>query len=181
MMAHKYRIVTVLIALALLTTTKPACSEDDGPHQTPDCVYVPTPYDIVEKMLEMAQVKKGDIVYDLGCGDGRIVVQAAKIRGCRGVGFEIAPELAQLARHNAAKNGVAKLVTIKEDDLFKADISEATVVPVYLLPDMLERLRPKFETLAPGTRIVSHDYHIAASRKTRRSSSSPRRLMKRAS
>ena len=82
-------------------------------------MYVPTPHDIVEKMLEMAKVQKDDVIYDLGCGDGRIVVQAAKKRGCRGVGFEIVPELAQKARDNAKENGVSRLVTIKEEDLFR--------------------------------------------------------------
>lgn len=132
--------------------------KDDKP--SPDCVYVPTPHDIVEKMLEMVKIKKEDVVYDLGCGDGRIVVQAAKKRGCRGVGYEIVPELAQQARDNAKQNGVEKLVTIKEEDLFEADLSEATVLPMYLLPSMLAKLKPKLAKLKDGTRIISHDYQI---------------------
>jgi SAM-dependent methyltransferase len=126
----------------------------------PDCVFVPTPHDIVEKMLEMANVQKDDVIYDLGCGDGRIVVQAARKRGCRGVGFEIVPELAQKARDSAKENDVARLVTIKEEDLFQADMREATVLPMYLLPKMLLELKPKLAKLKPGTRIVSHDYRI---------------------
>ncbi len=139
-----------------------AAAEDDGKStkKGPDCVYVPTPHDIVEQMLEMAHVQKDDVIYDLGCGDGRIVVQAAKKRGCRGVGFEIVPELAQQARENAKQNGVEKLVTIKEEDLFQADMKEATVLPMYLLPQMLADLKPKLAKLKPGTRIISHDYRF---------------------
>ena len=138
--------------------------DDKQTKTTPDCVFVPTPHDIVEEMLEMAHVEKDDVVYDLGCGDGRIVVQAAKKRGCKGVGFEIVSELAQRARDNARQNGVSDLVTIKEEDLFEADLSEATVLPIYLLPKMLKQLKPKLEKLKPGTRIISHDYRIAGVR-----------------
>jgi precorrin-6B methylase 2 len=148
------------LALIFLFSFAPTLNAASWPEQTPDCVYVPTPHDIVEEMLDMAKVTKDDVVYDLGCGDGRIVVQAAKKRGCRGVGFEIVSKLAQQARDNARENNVAHLVTIKQEDLFEADISEATVVPIYLLPKMLERLRPKLAKLKPGTRIVSHDYRI---------------------
>lgn len=152
----------VACCLAAATARSSAAADDkkkdDKP--SPDCVYVPTPHDIVEKMLEMVKVKKEDVVYDLGCGDGRIVVQAAKKRGCRGVGFEIVPELAKQARDNAKQNGVEKLVTIKEEDLFEADLSEATVLPMYLLPSMLAKLKPKLAKLKDGTRIISHDYQI---------------------
>lgn len=147
-------------AIATTVSTSGATADDTKPDKGPDCVYVPTPHDVVEKMLELAKVKKADVIYDLGCGDGRIVVQAAKKRGCRGVGFEIVPELAKQARDNARENGVEKLVTIKEEDLFEADISEATVLPIYLLPTMLARLKPKLAKLKPGTRIISHDYRI---------------------
>ncbi len=134
--------------------------ETSKPRAEPDCVFVPTPHDIVERMLEMASVQKDDVIYDLGCGDGRIVIQAAKKRGCRGVGFEIVPELAQQARDGAKRNGVANLVEIREEDLFQADMSEATVLPMYLLPKMLKELKPKLAGLKAGTRIVSHDYRI---------------------
>jgi precorrin-6B methylase 2 len=160
MIEMKHRPLLALLVLLVLLSPGQVLGAGSLPDKTPDCVYVPTPHDIVEEMLDMAQVTKDDVVYDLGCGDGRIVVQAAKKRGCRGVGFEIVPELAQQARDNARKNNVSHLVTIKEEDLFKADISEATVVPMYLLPKMLEQLRPKLAKLKPGTRIVSHDYRI---------------------
>jgi protein-L-isoaspartate O-methyltransferase len=147
-------------ALAIAFPGSQVTADDTKPEKGPDCVYVPTPHDVVEKMLELAKVKKEDVIYDLGCGDGRIVVQAAKKRGCRGVGYEIVAELAKQARDNARENGVEKLVTIKEEDLFEADISEATVLPVYLLPAMLAKLKPKLAKLKPGTRIISHDYRI---------------------
>ncbi len=149
-----------LWCLSLVLCGATGVSADEQKAKGPDCVFVPTPHDIVEKMLEMAQVQKDDVIYDLGCGDGRIVVQAAKKRGCRGVGFEIVPELAQKGRDSAKENGVSHLVTIKEEDLFEADMREATVLPMYLLPTMLERLKPKLAKLKPGTRIVSHDYLI---------------------
>jgi predicted RNA methylase len=106
----------------------------------------------------MARLQKTDVVYDLGCGDGRIVVQAAKKRGARGVGFEIVPALVKEAQANAKKNKVDHLVEIRREDLFHVDFSEATVVPMYLLPGMIEKLLPKLETLRAGTRIVAHDY-----------------------
>jgi SAM-dependent methyltransferase len=142
--------------------TPGVCAEpgEDQEPRTPDCVYVPTPHDVVEKMLELADVKKTDVVYDLGCGDGRIVVQAAKKRGCKGVGFEISPPRLKEARENVKSNNVGHLVEIKNEDLFQVDFSEATVLPMYLLPKMLAELRPKFEKLKPGTRIISHDYTI---------------------
>ena len=150
----------VLCSGLVLLRAHGAQADDQKPKKGPDCVYVPTPHDIVEKMLEMAKVQKDDVIYDLGCGDGRIVVQAAKKRGCRGVGFEIVPELAQKGRDSAKENGVSHLVTIKEEDLFQADMSEATVLPMYLLPKMLKELKPKLEKLKPGTRIISHDYRF---------------------
>lgn len=134
--------------------------DGESPHKEPDCVFVPTPHDIVERMLEMADVHKEDVIYDLGCGDGRIVIQAARKRGCRGVGFEVVPDLIRRAREEAKRNGVDHLVEIRDADLFQADLSEATVLPMYLLPRMLQELKPKLAALKAGTRIVSHDYRI---------------------
>ncbi len=156
----RYRALQLLLLLSICASPRFAFGLINTPQKTPDCVFVPTPHDIVEKMLRMANVTKDDVVYDLGCGDGRIVVQAAKKRGCKGIGFEIVPKLAQQARDNASQNGVSHLVQIKEEDLFKADFSEATVLPIYLLPKMLKKLKPKLAKLKPGTRIVSHDYRI---------------------
>jgi uncharacterized protein (TIGR03000 family) len=125
---------------------------------TPDVIYVPTPQDVVDKMLKMAGVKKDDLVYDLGCGDGRIVVTAAKKYGCKAVGFDIDPDRVKEARENVRKNGVGDLVTIKQEDIFKQDLSKANVVTLYLLPELNVRLIPQLEKLKAGSRIVSHDF-----------------------
>jgi uncharacterized protein (TIGR03000 family) len=125
-----------------------------------DVVYWPTPQNVVDKMLEMAEVKKSDLVYDLGCGDGRIVVTAAKKYGAKGVGVDINPKRIKESLANVKKNDVENLVTIKKADIFKDKIglSDATVVTLYLLPDLNVRLMPQLEKLKPGTRIVSHDF-----------------------
>ncbi|MFO7904813.1 MAG: SAM-dependent methyltransferase [Planctomycetota bacterium] len=156
----QHRILLVLLSFAFCVSPSLAAANTTTSDKTPDCVYVPTPHDVVEKMLEMADIQKDDVVYDLGCGDGRIVVQAAKKRGCKGVGFEIVPELVEKARENIRKNDVEHLVEIKTKDLYKTDISKATVLPIYLLPKMLKKLKPKLAKLKRGTRIVSHDYRI---------------------
>jgi precorrin-6B methylase 2 len=128
--------------------------------RTPDVIYVPTPQPVVEKMLELARVTKDDIVYDLGCGDGRIVVTAAKKYGCRAWGFDIDPERIQEAKENVEKNGVGHLVTIQQKDIFTLDLSPASVVTLYLLPSLNVKLIPQLEKLKPGSRIVSHDFDM---------------------
>jgi trans-aconitate methyltransferase len=126
-----------------------------------DVPYVPTKEPIVDRMLQMANVKPGDVLYDLGCGDGRIVIAAAKRFGIRGVGIDIDPQRIAEAQENARKAGVADRVKFIEGDLFDADIKEATVMTLYLLPDVNLRLRPKLlSDLRPGTRIVSHNYDM---------------------
>jgi SAM-dependent methyltransferase len=130
------------------------------PKKKPDVIYVPTPQPIVNKMLELAKVTKNDLVYDLGCGDGRIVVTAAKRYGARAVGFEIDPKLVAEARQNVKKNRVEHLVTIEEKDIFKLDLTPATVITLYLLPELNDRLVPQLERLAAGSRVVSHNYGI---------------------
>ena len=126
-----------------------------------DVPYVPTPKRVVNRMLEMAEVDSSDLVYDLGSGDGRIVIQAAKRYGARGVGIEIDPDLVQKARQNATEAGVSDLVEFRQADLFKTDFSEATVVTMYLLPSVNKKLRPElFKQLKPGTPIVSHDFDM---------------------
>ena len=124
-------------------------------------VYVPTPHDIVAKMLSLAAVKKSDVVYDLGCGDGRIVVTAAKKFGCRAAGFDIDPERIKEARANVKKNNVGDLVKIQQEDVFKLDLAPASVITLYLLPSLNVKLIPQLEKLAPGARIVSHDFDMA--------------------
>ena len=123
--------------------------------------YVRTPDKVVNAMLKLAGVKTTDIVYDLGCGDGRIVIAAAQQYGAHGVGIDIDPERVQEAREYSRKAGVEALVKFEVNDLFAADIHNATVVALYLLPDVNLRLRPKLlKELKPGTRIVSHDFDM---------------------
>ena len=126
----------------------------------PRSVFVPTPHDVVEKMLGLADVEKKSLVYDLGSGDGRIVIAAAKNHGCRAVGYEIDKELVTLSREQVAKAGVAELVAIERGDIFDVDLKQADVVAVYLLPKQLELLIPQFQKLKPGARIVSHQFEI---------------------
>jgi SAM-dependent methyltransferase len=127
----------------------------------PDVVYVPTPPEVVDAMLKVASVKPGDVVYDLGSGDGRIVIAAAQRYGVRGVGIDIDPQRIAEARENAEQVSVTHLVTFREEDLFKADFSEATVVTLYLLPSLNLKLRPRlWKELKPGTRVVSHAFDM---------------------
>ncbi len=123
--------------------------------------YVPTPAPVVEKMLALAGVAAGDVVYDIGCGDGRMIIAAAKTYRARGVGIDIDPARIEESRANAKREGVEGLTRFLCMDATKADISEATVLALYLLPESLESLKPLFERdLRPGTRIVSHNYRI---------------------
>jgi predicted RNA methylase len=129
--------------------------------QQPDVIYVPTPQDVVDEMLRLAKVGKGDVLYDLGSGDGRIAVTAAKRYGIRATGIDIDPQRIQEANENARRNGVTQLVQFRLEDLFKANFSEATVVTLYLLPDLNVKLRPRLlAELKPGTRIVSHQFDM---------------------
>jgi ubiquinone/menaquinone biosynthesis C-methylase UbiE len=129
--------------------------------RTPDVVFVPTPNEVVNKMLEMAQVTSKDIVYDLGSGDGRIPITAAQKYGARGVGIDINPERIREANENLKKSGVADKVKFVEGDLFETNISEATVVTLYLLNSLNAKLRPKLmKELKPGTRVVSHAFNM---------------------
>jgi SAM-dependent methyltransferase len=142
------------------TPSSPSTSSQSPPKPL-DVPYVPTDEKIVAQMLKMAKVKKGDVLYDLGCGDGRIVITAAKKFGVRGVGVDIDPERIREANENARRAGVTDRVKFLEQDLFETDIREATVVTLYLLPDVNMRLRPKLlSDLKPGTRIVSHNYDM---------------------
>lgn len=132
-----------------------------APTREPDVVYVPTPPAVVNEMLRLADVKANDVVYDLGSGDGRIVITAAQERGARGVGIDINPQRIQEANANAQKAGVSDRVEFRQADLFQTDFSEATVVTLYLLPELNLKLRPKLlSELKPGTRIVSHAFDM---------------------
>jgi tRNA G37 N-methylase Trm5 len=148
---------TLLAVVAALVLAAPAAARA----QQPDVIYVPTPYEVVDEMLRLANVKKGDVLYDLGSGDGRIPVTAARKFGVRAVGIDIDPQRIKEANENAKKHGVTKLVTFKQEDLFKTDFKDATVVTLYLLPDLNVKLRPRLlSELKPGTRIVSHQFDM---------------------
>jgi SAM-dependent methyltransferase len=126
-----------------------------------DVPYVPTPGPVVDAMLKLAKVKRGDVLYDLGSGDGRIVIAAARRYGVRGVGIDIDPRRISEANENARRAGVARQVRFLNQDLFESDFREATVVTLYLLPRLNVKLRPKLlAELRPGTRIVSHGFDM---------------------
>jgi SAM-dependent methyltransferase len=147
------------IAACVLLSVAVAAAQTTAPHL--DVPYVPSPNPVVDGMLKLAGVTAADTVYDLGCGDGRIVISAAKDYGAKGVGVDINPERIQEARENAKKADVESKVRFEENDLFKADITKASVVTLYLLPDVNQRLRPKLlKELKPGTRIVSHSFDM---------------------
>ena len=125
-----------------------------------DVPYVPTSYEVVDAMLKLANVKKGDVVYDLGCGDGRIVIAAARDYGATGVGVDLDPQRIKEANENARAAGVAHKVKFIQRDLFKTDFSKATVLTLYLYPEVNLKLRPKIRRMKPGTRIVSHAFDM---------------------
>jgi len=133
----------------------------DSKLREPDVIFVPTPQTVVDEMLKLAKVRKGDVVYDLGCGDGRLVISAAKQYGTRGVGIDINPERIKESEENARQAEVSHLVSFRNEDLFEADFREATVVTLYLLQSLNVKLRPKlWKELKPGTRIVSHSFDM---------------------
>ena len=151
------------MALAAMVTlvTSQALAQAPATKKAPDVIYVPTPQPVVEAMLDLAQVKPDDVVYDLGSGDGRIVITAAKRFGARGVGVEMDAALVKKARENAAAAGVSNRVRFVTADLFATDLRPASVVTLYLLQSLNERLRPKLvRELKPGTRVVSHVFNM---------------------
>lgn len=136
-------------------------AEKPGEEPTiPAVLYIPTPHDVAARMLELAAVGKDDVVYDLGCGDGRIVVAAARQYGCRAKGVDIDPRRIEDSRANARRSGVEALVAIEQQDLFEVDLRPANVVVLYLSPDYNQRLLPQLDKLRPGARIVSHQFAI---------------------
>lgn len=122
--------------------------------------FITTADAIVDKMVEVAELTPDDVVYDLGCGDGRLVITAALKHGCHGVGIDIDPERVAEAKANVKLHGVEDLVEIREQDVFTVDVSQADVILMYLLPWMTKRLIPQFQEMAPGSRIISHDFGI---------------------
>lgn len=152
-------LAAALLAAPALATAQATATQT--PTRRPDVIYVPTPQEVVDAMLQVAKVTKNDVVYDLGTGDGRIPVTAAKTYGARGVGIDIDPQRIKEATENVTKNGVGDRVRIMQADLFETNISEATVVTLYLLPSLNQKLIPKLnKELKPGTRIVSHAFDM---------------------
>jgi cyclopropane fatty-acyl-phospholipid synthase-like methyltransferase len=148
------RFTKIFVVFALLVTTHAtAWSQESIP-------FVPSPMHIVQRMLELAEFKKGDILYDMGSGDGRIVIEAAKKYGIRGIGVDLNPELVAKARENAAKEGVSHLTEFRAQDGLTVDISEATVVTLYMFKWFNNALRPKLQKLKPGSRVIAHDFDI---------------------
>lgn len=156
-----------LASASAAPATAPAPSAEPAPvaagatERVPDIEYVPTPENVVDKMLSVAALKKEDVLYDLGCGDGRIIVTAAKRLGLKAKGFDVDPVRVAESRANVKKAGVEHLVTIEQKDIFEVDLSPASVVTLYLLPELNVRLVPQLEKLRPGSRIISHDFDMA--------------------
>jgi SAM-dependent methyltransferase len=155
------RIVRILVTgLTLLSLSRFAGAQDTIP-------FVPSPMHVVQKMIEVADIKKGDVLYDMGSGDGRIIIEAAKKYGVRGVGIDLNPDLVAKARENAKNEGVSDLVEFRAQDGLTVDISEATVVTLYMFKWFNNALKPKLQKLRPGSRIVAHDFDIDEWKPTR--------------
>jgi SAM-dependent methyltransferase len=155
----KQMLNTLLVGLALLLVA--GCGSSVALWTDGEVPFVRSTPEVIDRMLEMAQVKAGDLIYDIGSGDGAIIIRAAKKYGVRGVGIEIDEDLVLKARSNAFREKVEHLVEFRAQDAFKVDVSPATVVTLYMLPEFNAKLRPILERqLKPGTRVVSHDYPI---------------------
>jgi cyclopropane fatty-acyl-phospholipid synthase-like methyltransferase len=153
----------LILILAILVPTVVVPASAQQPLRSPDVIFVPTPQEVVDAMLKLAKVTKNDVIYDLGSGDGRIPITAAKTYGARGVGIDIDPQRIKEATENLKNAGVGDRVKFLNQDLFTTDISEATVVTLYLLPSLNVKLIPKLnKELKPGTRIVSHAFDMSA-------------------
>jgi predicted O-methyltransferase YrrM len=155
------RLIPALTVALLLVVSVVGAQSPTTDNKPLDVPYVPTHESLVEEMLSMARVTGSDVLYDLGSGDGRIVITAARKFGTRGIGYDLDPERIKEARENARRAGVTDRVRFEQQDIFTAKIADATVVTMYLLPDVNMRLRPRLlSELKPGTRIVSHNYDL---------------------
>ncbi len=165
---NRFRFITLPICTAVLLTAawyavvgqSIAQEKPASPKRNADVVYVATPHDVIARMLELAKVSKNDVLYDLGCGDGRVVASASRAYGCRGSGFDISPERVEESLATVITYGVKDRVTIEEKDIFELDLSPASVITLYLLPRLNVQLIPQLEKLKPGSRIVSHDFDM---------------------
>jgi len=168
--AHGLRAALVALLLVLAAQTLAQSPPSEPPHRKPyepsigqagkDVIWVPSPDKVVERMLQMAQTTPRDFVVDLGSGDGKIVITAAQRFGAHAMGIEFNPDMVTLSRRNARKAGVAEKVTIVQGDFFQVDFRKATVLTLYLLPDLNIKLRPRILALQPGTRVVSHSFDM---------------------
>jgi len=157
------RLAVVIAASALASAPAFAQQKDFEPHvgqAGKDVIWVPTPDEVVDRMLTMAQAKPGDTVYDLGAGDGKIAIAAAKKFGARSFGIEYNPDMAKYAQRNAEKAGVSGKAQIINGDIFATDFSSATIITMYLLPSLNIKLRPTILGMRPGTRVVSHSFNM---------------------
>ena len=150
----------VLVVMLAVLVCAPSVFSQQGKLREPDVIYVPTPPEVVDAMLKLANVTSKDVVYDLGSGDGRIPIAAAQKYGARAVGIDINPQRIQEANDNLAKAGVGDKVKFLNQDLFETDLSQATVITLYLLPSLNVKLMPTLKKLKPGTRIVSHSFNM---------------------
>lgn len=169
----RYLPVAAVVALALVLSTVAPAQIQPKPAREPDVIYVPTPYEVVEKMFELADIRPGEVVYDLGCGDGRIPCMAAKKFGVKAFGFDINPKRVEESLENVKKFRVENQVTIKQQDIFELDLSKADVITLYLLPRLNVKLIPQLDKLKPGCRIVSHDFNMEGVRPKREISFRP--------
>jgi len=159
MNARRHALLALGATSAGLAIALPGLAQTASPpSRTPDVVFVPTPQEVVDEMLSVAAVGPKDVLFDLGSGDGRIPITAAKRWGTRGLGIDIDPQRVREANANAKAAGVTDRVKFLQGDLFELDLSEATVITLYLLPTLNEKLMPTLLKLKPGTRIVSHDF-----------------------
>jgi SAM-dependent methyltransferase len=163
---RRYGVALAIIVVAAVAW--PVALYELTRYHAPDVPYEFTPDDVVDAMVELAEIQPDDLVFDLGCGDGRLVIAAAKKRGARGLGVDIDPKWVEKAREAAAAAGVTQLVTIRQNDIYRESLNSATVVLMYLMPSVNEALIPQFQHMKPGSRIVSHQFRIPGIKITRR-------------
>jgi len=175
MKLRTYGLLTIGCTCAVLAGWQNPIHSQDGqkPPRERDVIYVPTPYEVVEKMFELADIRPGEVVYDLGCGDARIPCMAAKKFGVKAWGFDIDPERIKDSLRTVDQYKVKDLVTIKLQDIFELDLTKADVITLYLLPQLNVKLIPQLDKLKPGCRIVSHDFNMEGVRPKREVTFSP--------